>query len=62
VTGTDPRASEQVVEAASGLSRMLGNQVSPQVDFVDSLPHTGGKIKFATSDLEEDGSLNQPVS
>ena len=62
VVGADPRAREQVAEAATGLEQMLRHQVSLRVEFVDSLPYTGGKMKFVTSELGDDDSLNQPVA
>ena len=52
VEGTHPRARQQVADVVRGMHETLRNQVSLRVEFVDSLPYTGGKMKFVTSDLE----------
>jgi phenylacetate-CoA ligase len=52
VEGSHPRAREQVADVAQGMRERFRNQISWQVEFVDSLPYTGGKVKFVTSDLE----------
>ncbi len=52
VEGSHPQAREQVEQVAQGLRETWRNQIDVRVVFVDSLPYTGGKTKFVTSDLE----------
>ncbi len=58
VEGPHPRAREQVAEVAQGMREMFRNQLQLRVEFVDSLPYTGGKMKFVTSDLETEAHSN----
>ena len=51
VEGDHPHAREQVAGVAQSLSERLRKQVPVSVEFVDSLPYTGGKMKYVTSDI-----------
>ncbi len=52
VEGDHPHAREQVAWVAQNLSERFRKQVPVSVEFVDSLPYTGGKMKYVTSDIQ----------
>ncbi|MCW2848524.1 MAG: phenylacetate--CoA ligase family protein [Marmoricola sp.] len=51
VPGPDPRAREQIDEVARRLRVRLEHRVPLRVELVDSMPYTGAKTKFVTSDV-----------
>ena len=54
VVGSDPDAMEHVNDAVEALRARIDHEVPVQVEIVDSLPYTRGKIKYVISDLQED--------
>lgn len=51
VLGLSPDARDQVERVAEGLRSRFGHQVAVDVEVVDSLPYTRGKLKYVTSDV-----------
>jgi phenylacetate-CoA ligase len=52
VQGPSPTAHEQVDAVVVKLRERFKGQVPVSVEYVDSLPFTGGKIKYVTSDIK----------
>ena len=51
VLGDDPDATRHVEEAVEILRRRVDGEVPVTLEYVDSLPYTGGKTKYVISDV-----------
>lgn len=50
VEGEGPRARRHIEEAVQGLRERIHDEVPVRLEYVDSLPYTGGKTKYILSD------------
>ncbi|MFT3886693.1 MAG: hypothetical protein QM713_00810 [Arachnia sp.] len=51
VEGDDPRAREHIEAVVEELRNRIEHEVPVRIDYRDSLPYTGGKIKYVISDV-----------
>lgn len=51
VEGDDPRAREHIEAAVEALRNRIEHEVPVRIDYLDSLPYTGGKVKYVISDV-----------
>ena len=49
VRGSDPHADRTVAEVVEALAAKLGHAVQVRPEFVDEIPHDGGKIRLVRS-------------
>lgn len=54
VLGTGPGAREAVESVAESLRTRVSHRMPVRVEYVDSLPYTGGKIQYIISDVPDD--------
>lgn len=53
VRGDDPRGDEHVESAVGRVRKRIDDEVPVTVEYVDSLPQTGGKTKYLISEVSE---------
>ncbi len=51
VLGDDPDATHHIEDAVDLLRRRAAGEVPVTIEYVDSLPYTGGKTKYLISDV-----------